>query len=762
MSMFANWEEANRIQQQEAAEIKARKEADLEAQMDSAGFTDAEKARWKEGNNSDKNEDRIAYSRLETRIEKVQREGVKAEPVALGPMSLREQTGSYNINNPNNFGPTEIREQKPLDASGTGYEEYKTPEQLAAEQERLEQVIAEREILSERLREEKEIEEYQQRRREEDFDNLLRAGEFQVGDYEEVKAEYFETDRPSNLQPTVFDNFDLRTDILAFHDIDFNDVSDTEKVYNSDVDGIISRRNVALISGYKSPDNLLEAKGRADSYYIQSLERSLESATTSKEKDALQDLINKGAPDFNTIEDIKNWESLNATFKRSDADENFSVDRAEYDALKLQSDIVEEWATQPTQLDQEIIRVMGDKAMSIWTQDRLPKDKDGNVVRPEDWGHILVNTGTAYNQLPSSDLEEEEGVIGAVGEYTFIQPTFWEPSKLQKWAQPIGAVLSVLYPPLAPFITAAATTIATDGDFQEGIQSGIETYVKGTVSDVASDEILDAYEALDIPVKELSEIQQKVIVDTTIDGLEGKSIQDSFEKNAGKALVKEGAEAVKDIITDVDSEIGGEYEIPEWVKKAGDVIVATGTAIGNAVEPVYEVVKTAGDVVEPVAKDIVDAGQQAVDVVQEAVQPISDFTSDVEDDILDAGRAFDDTVIDPIDNALDTFGEKVVDPTLQAGSDVLSDAEDVVSDVLSEGEDILKEGGRRLDDLINWEELVKGMLAGGLGGASGGQRAQFMPTETEGLFDKELFKFDTEIKSTQEMLSPMMNSRRYG
>ena len=36
------------------------------------------------------------------------------------------------------------------------------------------------------------------------------------------------------------------------------------------------------------------------------------------------------------------------------------------------------------------------------------------------------------------------------------------------------------------------------------------------------------------------------------------------------------------------------------------------------------------------------------------------------------------------------------------------------------------------------------------------------PTQVEGLFDKELFKFDTEIKSTQEMLSPLMNLRRYG
>jgi len=536
MSMFANWEEANRIQQQEAAKIKARKEADLEAQMDAAGFTDAEKARWKEGNKSDKHEDRWAYSKLKTRIEKVQREGVKAEPVALGPVSLREQTGSYDIKNPHNYAPTEIREQKPLYASGTGYEEYKTPEQLAVEQERLEQVIAEREILSERLREEKEIEEYQQRRREEDFDNLLRAGEFQVGDYEEVKAEYFETDRPSNLQPYVFDNLEYRENILGFDGINFDDFSDEEKIYSADVDGLITRQDVAYISGYESPANLEEAKERADSYYIQSLERNLENATTSEEKDALQELIDKGAPDFNTIEDIKNWESLASTFKNSDADGDFSVARAEYEALKLQADVVGEWASQPNQPDQQIILQMQNQAMSVYTSDVLPKDNYGNIIRPEDYGHVYLNTGTAYNQISSSLLEEENGIVGAVGQYTYIEPTFDKPSKLQKIAQPIGAVLSVLYPPLAPFIAAAATTIATDGDVQAGIEAGAETYVKGKVTDAATDKILDTYEALDIPVRELGQYTQSKIVDVTTDVIAGKSGTESAE-DAAKSLL---------------------------------------------------------------------------------------------------------------------------------------------------------------------------------------------------------------------------------
>jgi hypothetical protein len=119
---------------------------------------------------------------------------------------------------------------------------------------------------------------------------------------------------------------------------------------------------------------------------------------------------------------------------------------------------------------------------------------------------------------------------------------------------------------------------------------------------------------------------------------------------------------------------------------------------------------------------VVDVAQQGIDVVQ------------------DVGRTFDDTFIDPIDDALDTFGEEVVDPVLQAGSDVLS-----------EGEDWLKEAGYVIDDLVDWESLLKA-----------GMSAQAAPTKTENIFSDELFKFDTKVENTRQMLSPIMNLRKYG
>ena len=384
--------------------------------------------------------------------------------------ALQEAAISYSP-----VGPTEVREN---------VEAYKTPEQLAAIAAEKERIKEEQRQEAIRVSEKMAIADYQQERREEDFDNLLRAGEFEQGNYEEVVEEYFETDRPDNLQPYVFDNLEYREDILGFDDINFDDFSDEEKIYSADVDGLLTRQDVAYISGYESPANLGEAKERADSYYIQSLERNLENATTSEEKEALQELINKGAPNFDTMEDIKNWESLESTFKDSDADGDFSVDRAEYDALKLQADVVGEWASQPNQPDQQIIRQMQNQAMSLFTSDILPKDNYGNIIRPKDYGHIHLNTGTAYNQISSSLLEEEKGTIGGFGEYTYIEPTFDEPSKLQEWIEPIGQIVAAAFPQYAPIISTLATSIATDGDIGAGLKAGAETYVKGKLNDI--------------------------------------------------------------------------------------------------------------------------------------------------------------------------------------------------------------------------------------------------------------------------------------
>ena len=653
-----------------------------------------------------------------------------------------------------NYAPSEIREQ------GTGYTEYKTSEQLAAEVAELEakqkqakeQVIAEQgDIYASTIGTGGSFAERQEERaeREEIYFNEQRTGMGSQGSLDAQAftaspdrivddslkpTSYFDEDNQAKGDPRFYD--EIKEDFISGETSGRQDINiyigDQEKykdllydfIYGEDYSSLdqysqLTGRSEGTFE-YSRPANFQDAKNSSDSYYIQSLERSLENATTGAERQSIQKLINKGAPNFDTLADLQNYDDLYANH-RFESKNGFDLKHEEYKALALQEAVMGDYMIGEQRED------LGDKASSFFKEpDDLPS---WGGFEPFKEGDVYFNTGTAFNRIPSSNLTEEDGTVGQVGGYSYIEPTM---RKLPDGTRNIGYaldVLSIVFPPIAPAAQGMKTLSQTE-DVEEALKATGKTYVKGKVTDAATDEILDVYEDLNIPVRELSEAQQGVIVDTTIDGLKGKSIQDSFEKNAGEALVKEGGEAVKEILSDIDIGIGGEFETPEWLEKVGDVVVQAGTAIGNAVEPV----------VKPV-----------VDAVQEGRDVFSDFTSDVEDDILDAGRAFDDTVIDPIDNALDTFGEKVVDPTLQAGSDVLSEVED-----------ILKEGGRRLDDFINWEDLLKGMLSGSLGGASGGQRAQFMPTETEGLFGKELFKLKTKIEDPDSEFNPTTKLRKYG
>jgi len=87
---------------------------------------------------------------------------------------------------------------------------------------------------------------------------------------------------------------------------------------------------------------------------------------------------------------------------------------------------------------------------------------------------------------------------------------------------------------------------------------------------------------------------------------------------------------------------------------------------------------------------------------------------------------------------------------------------------LSEAEDIVKDVGRELDDVVDFGGIAKDAILSnfGVGGTnvrniastSGMLGGGF--SQIENLFDKELFKFDEDIKSTQEMLSPIMNRRK--
>ena len=275
-----------------------------------------------------------------------------------------------------------------------------------------------------------------------------------------------------------------------------------------------------------------------------------------------------------------------------------------------------------------------------------------------------------------------------------------------------------------PFI-AAAGTIASGGDIEDVVKN---VATGALVSKIDIPVLEDSFASLGIDADllgmEAAEFSDRMM-DAQSDILTGESGTDALLNNFGKAAIGAVADTV-----DID------VDLPE-----SELL----SDLGDALKPVVGAVREAGSafddaVLQPIKtglEPVVDVAQEGIDVLQEAVQPISDVTSDIEDIAKESGRKFDDAVLQPVKEGVQAVTEPVVD--------VIDDIIDAVDSPLG---DVLQAGGN---------------LLGGLLGGLGGQQPQTVSrTPVEGLFDKELFKFDTEIKSTQEMLSPMMNSRRYG
>ena len=115
---------------------------------------------------------------------------------------------------------------------------------------------------------------------------------------------------------------------------------------------------------YTTPKNIISAKELADSYYTQYLKEALEDASTQEQRKQIQNLIDEGPKDFDSIEDYERYEDLNNTVNRL-GEEGFVsfdtkeelrewqdkaretslspeqyVNRAELEALKIQSNVM--------------------------------------------------------------------------------------------------------------------------------------------------------------------------------------------------------------------------------------------------------------------------------------------------------------------------------------------------------------------------------------------------------------------------------------
>jgi hypothetical protein len=305
-----------------------------------------------------------------------------------------------------------------------------------------------------------------------------------------------------------------------------------------------------------------------------------------------------------------------------------------------------------------------------------------------------------------------------------------------EWA---GAVMGALQ--LGGYVDPTAATV---GDAGTGIgnmsYADTEALLNAAASDDVEDFVINQFqtEFTDIAMDGLAAVgidaetfgTDDVTMRDNVGGIvtdwasEG-SLTDAVVKNVGE----EGVEALVDALPDVDFNL--DIDTPEWVEGIGDTIVAgaealaespLGQAVGEGAEWVGDVaeegLQALGDI--PVVQEIGEAGQVIVDTT-------SDVLSEAEDIVVDTAKAAEDFVEPAKDFVADTF-----EPIVDVVDEVIDKVDSPIGDALGYGEDFLK-----------W--LAGGAVgAFGAGGAGGGMSS----TPTESLFDKELFKFDTQVGLT--------------
>ena len=315
---------------------------------------------------------------------------------------------------------------------------------------------------------------------------------------------------------------------------------------------------------------------------------------------------------------------------------------------------------------------------------------------------IYLNTGTGAHINWDSGLKRmqryQTSPDAELGTYSNV---FVRPDP-EGIAKPLAFVGSITG---NPWLTAASA-VAAGGDLEDALKGAVKGYAIGQVTaPILENTVANLGIDKDLFGMDAEAFSEGMMdVQTTI--LEGGDIDKALLKEFGVDAVKQLGSALPDV--DID--------LPES---------QLFSDIGDALEPIVGAVRAGGRAIDETLLQPVKRGlEPVVDVAQEGI-----------DVLQQAGRGFDDAVLQPVKEGVQAVTEPVVDVV-----DAFIDAVD------SPLGDLLGAGG----------DLLGGMLGGGQG------QQQLASTPTEGLFDKELFKFDTEIKSTQEMLSPMMNLRKYG
>ena len=507
---------------------------------------------------------------------------------------------------------------------------------------------------------------------------------------------------------------------------------------------LFEENDITVYSADRLPKSLAEAKAYADAVYMESLQNSLNSTKWGKgDKEYIEQLIREGAPSFNTEAEINKY------YSRKDSDP-FKI------AADLQKAVMEDFIDR----SQNLATDMQDLSYSGETF----TIGGGTKAHP-----ITLNTGTLVGAPKQGDVVNV-GEFGTYGNYSYNIP---KQSGLSK-ALSVGLKwLSVAQPQLAPVI-AGVEAIMTGGDIEDALKAAGTSWATAKLVEIAEPQVADVFDKVGIDVYELPDAVQNVIFDTTIDVIEGESFKEAIRENVAKETLSAVAEPVEEVFEDLGDAIPDALKAPiefvaDTLEPVVDVIDDGIDYVGEQyVDPMLDVVE---EFVEPVVDVVQEVAEPVVDVVQEVTEPVIETVQEVGRDIdeeiiqptLDVVQEVTEPVVDTIDDVIDEFGEEVVDPVLQTTKEVGQDIIDPIDDIIDAVDSPLGDVVETVVDVITPD--ISGSFTGagmpsfnigltGTGGLLGG-------SQIGSLFDDDLIKLD-KMKSTQEMLTPFINLRKYG
>ena len=379
-------------------------------------------------------------------------------------------------------------------------------------------------------------------------------------------------------------------------------------------------------------------------------------------------------------------------------------------------------------IDNELVGVTEERfseVMSEAEEAMLAGESGKDVIIKELGGDIIGELGGGAENLLGIVIDVAETVLSPV-----------EPL-VEPFADLAGAVLSPVGDILETGVDVAGEVLSPIGDVIEaGISAGSDVLsnVEDVVSDITSE---------------------------------------------GEDIVRAGGRAVDEAI--IQPVLGAVEPVIETIEAGGRAIDKNVIQpVLGAVEPVIETIEAGGRVVD---KNVI---QPTIETIGEGIDTISDITSEAEDFVRAGGRVVDKNVIQPTIETIRETGraidKNITQPTIETIDEIVRniptpprielphlempnldiDFPTVDIDLPEFTAPEIDIDLPRIDVEVPKIDIEVPELSFDPKLLAGLMPTRQQPTQVEGLFDKELFKFDTEIKSTQKMLSPFMNLRRYG